>query len=64
MCNWLKDVALEEEMVSRYSSKRSSKSSRDSKKSSSTSMLSSKGSSKEKAAVEEAKLAAFCRKNK
>ena len=55
--NWLKDVALEEEKASRHSSKRSSKSSGHSKKSGSSSRLSSNGSSKERAAVEKAKLA-------
>ena len=54
--NWLKDVALEEEKASRHFSKRSSKSSGHSKKSSRSSRLSSSGSSKERAAVEKAKL--------
>ena len=48
VCNCLKDVALEEEKASRYSSKRSSKRSGHSKKSSSSGRLCTSGSSKEK----------------
>ena len=55
--NWLKDVALEEEKVSRHSSKQSSKSSGQSKKGSRSSRLSSRGSSKERASVEKTKIA-------
>ena len=44
VCNWLKDVALEEEIASRHCSKQSSKSSGHSKKSCRSSGLSSSGS--------------------
>ena len=44
VCNWLKDVALEEENALRHCSKRSSKSSGNSKKSCRSSGLSSSGS--------------------
>ena len=56
-CNWLKDVALEEEKASRHSSKQNLKSSGHSKESSSSNRLNNSGSSKERAAVENAKLA-------